>query len=42
MERRKQGNGWETFFEHWGLPLSGVIIVAFTMALTKILSFFIR
>jgi|GEM_PF-2104892 len=26
MERRKNGNGWETFFEHWGLFLPMTVI----------------
>jgi len=42
MERRKQGIGWETFFEHWGFSLSVVIIAAIATIMTRILMFFIH
>jgi hypothetical protein len=42
MERRKEGKGWETFFEHWGLPLAVVIIGIFAMVLTNVLMLFIN
>jgi hypothetical protein len=37
MERQKQGNGWETFFEHWGLFLPITIV---GLAVSQIFSYF--
>jgi len=42
MERRKQGIGWETFFEQRGFSLSVVIIAAIAAIMTTVLMFFIH
>jgi hypothetical protein len=33
MERRKEGNGWETIFEHWGVAVVFLIAVVLAQAL---------
>ena len=40
MERRKKGNGLETFLEHWGLPLVGAVIGTIGFVMTNILLHF--